>query len=101
MSGAIVRPVPTRETWRDVVRVISSPDHLKRTLTIAVVVGTAFFAMNQLGLVLAGRATAMVWCKSVLTYLTPFCVSNIGIVSASRHPDAGSKEHFDQKTGLV
>lgn len=101
MSGAIVRPVPTSETWRDVLRVILSPDHLKRTLTIAVVVGTAFFCMNQLGLVLAGRATAMVWLKSVLTYLTPFCVSNIGILSASRHSDAGSNEHFDQKGRLV
>ena len=30
-----------------------------------VVVGTAFFAMNQLGVILAGRATALVWLKAV------------------------------------
>jgi hypothetical protein len=51
-------------------------------------VGTVFFAMNQLGTVLAGRATALVWLKVALTYLTPLCVSNSGIASAThrRYP---------------
>jgi hypothetical protein len=50
-------------------------------------VGTVFFAMNQLGTVLAGRATALVWLKVALTYLTPLCVSNSGIASATHRRD--------------
>ena len=77
---------PTWSTLRELVRVILAPRHLKRTVSIALVVGTAFFAMNQLGVILAGRATAVVWIKAALTYLTPLLVSNFGILSATRRP---------------
>ena len=50
------------------------------------IVGTVFFAMNQLGVILAGRATAVVWLKAALTYLTPLLVSNFGVLSATRRP---------------
>ena len=40
-------------------------------MSVTLVVGTAFFAMNQLGVILDGRATALVWVKAALTYLTP------------------------------
>jgi hypothetical protein len=50
-------------------------------------VGTVFFTMNQLGTVLAGHATALVWLKVGLTYLTPLCVSNFGIASATHRRD--------------
>ncbi|MQB00980.1 MAG: hypothetical protein GEU78_11920 [Actinobacteria bacterium] len=56
---------------------------MRRTVIIALVVGTAFFAMNQLGLILAGEAKPLVWFKAVLTYLTPMCVSSIGVLSAT------------------
>ena len=75
-------------------RLVVAPQHLKRTVSIAVIVGTAFFAMNQLGVILDGRATALVWVKAALTYLTPLLVSNFGILSATRRhscpPDAPS-----------
>jgi hypothetical protein len=64
--------------------VVVAPQQLKRTVSIMLVVGTAFFAMNQLGVILAGRATALVWVKAVLTYLTPLVVSNFGLLSATR-----------------
>lgn len=51
---------------------------------IAILVGTILFAINQLDVVLAGRATAAVWAKVALTYLVPFCVSNWGILVATR-----------------
>ena len=54
------------------------------------IVGTAFFAMNQLGVILAGRATALVWVKAALTYLTPLLVSNFGVLSATRRRDTAS-----------
>jgi hypothetical protein len=77
------RAVPTWSTWRELISVISYPPHLKRTATIALTVGTVFFTMNQLGTVLAGHATTLVWLKGALTYLTPLCVSNFGIASAT------------------
>ena len=86
MNQVIAPPTPTWSTWRDLGRVITYPRHLKRAVTVAVIVGTAFFGMNQLGLVVAGHATPMIWFKSALTYLTPFCVSNIGVAAATRRP---------------
>jgi hypothetical protein len=42
------------------------------------------FVINQLDVVLRGEATPIVWLKVALTYLVPFCVSNLGILIASR-----------------
>jgi hypothetical protein len=53
-------------------------------MSVALIVGTAFFVMNQLGVILDGRATALVWVKAALTYLTPLLVSNFGVLSATR-----------------
>jgi len=78
---ATIRP-GTWSTRREIASVITH--HLRRTVTVALIVGTAFVAMNQLGIILAGRATPMVWLKGALTYLTPFVVSNIGVLSATR-----------------
>ena len=75
---------PTWSTLRELVSVATTPRHLTRTVTVMAVVGTAFFAMNQLGTILAGRATALVWVKAALTYLTPLLVSNFGVLSATR-----------------
>lgn len=47
-------------------------------------VGTVLFGINQLDVVLRGDATALVWVKSAVTYLVPFCVSNAGVLVASR-----------------
>jgi hypothetical protein len=71
-------------SWREAALVIACPKHVKRTITLALSVGTVFFAMNQLPLVLAGHATAALWVKAALTYLTPLFVSNIGILTATR-----------------
>jgi len=68
-------------TWYSVV---FDRANLKRTLTIALIVGTTFFGMNQLGVIVAGHASALVWAKVALTYLTPLVVSNLGVLSATR-----------------
>jgi hypothetical protein len=74
----------TWSTGRELVSVALAPQHLKRTVSVAVIVGTAFFTMNQLGVILAGHATALVWFKAALTYVTPLLVSNFGLLSATR-----------------
>jgi glycine cleavage system aminomethyltransferase T len=75
---------PTWATWREAVRVITYGPHLRRTIAIALVVGTILFAINQLDVVLRGDATTAVWVKSAVTYAVPFCVSNAGVLVASR-----------------
>lgn len=77
-------PAPTWSTWREALRVVAHPPHLRKTGAIALVVGTVLFGINQLDVVLRGDATAAVWIKSAVTYLVPFAVSNAGVLIASR-----------------
>ncbi len=58
--------------------------HLARTVAVALIVGTVLFAINQLDVLLAGRATGLTWLKVALMYLVPFLVSNYGVLSATR-----------------
>ncbi len=44
------------------------------------------FCVNQLGVVIRGDATALVWIKVAITYLVPCANSNVGILIASRRP---------------
>lgn len=80
---------PTWTTWRQAITVVCYRPHLRKTVTIALVVGTVLFCINQLDVVLRGDATAVVWLKSAITYLVPFCVSNAGVLVASRVDEAG------------
>jgi hypothetical protein len=66
-------------------QVVTLPRHLRSTGTISLVVGTVLFAINQLDIVLEGDATVVTWLKIGLTYLVPFVVSNLGILTATRH----------------
>jgi len=83
MNGAVATTGTSWSTWSEMVGLLTQPQHLKRTAIIALVVGTTFFTMNQLGVVLAGEATPLVWFKAVLTYVTPVCVSSVGVLSAT------------------
>jgi hypothetical protein len=83
MTIAIARPGRTWSTWHDLPAMIAAPANLKRSVTIALVIGTLFVAMNQLGVILSDEATLIVWMKAGLTYLTPFCVANVGMLSAT------------------
>lgn len=80
---------PSWSSWREAVAVVVYRPHLRKTVTIALVVGTVLFCINQLDVVLRGDATALVWVKGAITYLVPFGVSNAGVLVASRaeHPD--------------
>ncbi len=73
---------PTWSTWRKAPAVVLH--HLRRTVTIALVVGTVLFCINQLDVVIRGDATALVWLKAALTYAVPLIVSNLGVLTATR-----------------
>jgi hypothetical protein len=80
-------------TWsraHEIPVVVLAPQHLRKTVSVALVVGSAFVAMNQLGVILSGHATSLVWLKAALTYLTPLIVSNYGVLSATRRPGPAS-----------
>jgi hypothetical protein len=84
--------------WREAPAVVLYPPHLRTTLAIALVVGTVLFCINQLDVVLRGDATALVWVKAALTYLVPFCVSNAGVLVASRRPVPAVAPDVDDDT---
>jgi hypothetical protein len=88
MTAAMAPNGRTWTTWGELLGVITAPANVKRTVSIALVIGTLFVAMNQLEVILSGQATLIVWLKAGLTYVTPLCVSNLGILSAT-HRRAG------------
>ena len=58
---------------------------LRRSLMVAVVVGTILTLLNQGDTILAGNwKTALYW-KIPLTYCVPFCVATFGALTNSRH----------------
>jgi len=77
---------PTWSGWREAIRVVAYPVHLKKTVGIGLGVGTVLFCVNQLGVVIRGDTTALVWVKVAITYLVPFANSNFGVLIASRRP---------------
>ncbi len=58
--------------------------HLRKTFITALIVGSVLFCINQLDVVVRGQATTFVWVKAAVTYLVPFCVSNIGVLIAAK-----------------
>ncbi|MCA1695242.1 MAG: nitrate/nitrite transporter NrtS [Actinobacteria bacterium] len=81
---------PSPPTWQrlaETPRCILYRPHLYQTGLTTLVVGTILFAINQLDVVVAGHATTTTWIKIAVTYLVPFCVSNIGLlIGCRRHP---------------
>lgn len=59
-------------------------EHLRRTASIALVVGLVLTAINQLDVILAGRATALTGVKCGLNFVVPFVVSNLGLLAGHR-----------------
>lgn len=53
-------------------------------MSVALFVGAVLFSINQLDVVLRHQATASTYVKGALTFLVPFCVSNYGILVATR-----------------
>jgi hypothetical protein len=69
---------------RDALRYCARPAHLRRTVTIAIIVGVLLTAVNQSQVILAGHATAATWARCGANFLIPFVVSNLGLLSGRR-----------------
>jgi hypothetical protein len=61
--------------------VCAAPHHLRRTGTIGLVVGTWLTFMNHGDAIVHGAASWELTIKIGLNYLTPFVVSNLGLLS--------------------
>lgn len=63
------------------IRYCARPEHLRRTIRIALVVGVILTAINQADVILGGHVTLGTWIKCGLNFVVPFCVSNLGLLS--------------------
>jgi hypothetical protein len=82
-------------TASEALRIVFRPEHLRRTVKIALVVGTILTLINQLDVILKGDATTITWVKAGLNYCVPFIVSNLGLLAGKR----AEAEGLDPSTG--
>jgi hypothetical protein len=68
----------------EAVRIIMRPEHLRRTIAIAAVVGTILTLINQADVIIRGDATAFTWGKVAANFVAPFIVSNLGLLAGKR-----------------
>ncbi len=64
-------------------------DVVRRSLRVALVVGTLLVLINHGDRIAAGTASGLDWLKMGLTYLVPYSVSTWASVSAIRAARAG------------
>jgi hypothetical protein len=69
---------------REALRIVMRPEHLRRTVRIALVVGTILTLINQADVIAGGDATTVTWLKAGANYLVPFIVSNLGLLAGKR-----------------
>lgn len=69
---------------REALGYVLLPHHLRRTATIALIVGTLLTAINQGDVLLGGAATSTTWVKCAMNFVVPFCVSNLGLLGGRR-----------------
>jgi hypothetical protein len=60
------------------------PAVLKRTLTIAAIVGTVLSLINEGGAILHANVTGAAAWKIALNFVVPFIVSNLGVLAGDR-----------------
>jgi hypothetical protein len=68
----------------EALRIVMRPEHLRRTVRIALVVGTILTLINQADVIAGGDATTVTWIKAGANYLVPFIVSNLGLLAGKR-----------------
>jgi hypothetical protein len=84
MVLATVAPSRTWSTPLEALRIVFLRTTLRKTIRIALVVGTILSLINQAGVIFGGDATTVTWVRVGANYLVPFCVSSAGFLSATR-----------------
>ncbi|HAS6173162.1 TPA: hypothetical protein I7155_01930 [Vibrio vulnificus] len=70
-------------TLSDFISTAKTPSILKRSIKVAVIVGTVLMMINHGDALLAGQVESERVLKILLTYMVPFCVSTQASVSAT------------------
>jgi hypothetical protein len=73
---------------RDSLYTCAQSEHLLRTISIALVVGTWLTVSNQGDVLMTSRINAVMIGKIAVNYLTPFVVSNFGLLSREESEEA-------------
>lgn len=83
-SPAGAQPVafPRLARARDALAFCGQRRNLRRTTSIAAVVGVLLTLINQGSVIASGHATAATWARCALNFVVPFLVSNAGLLSA-------------------
>jgi hypothetical protein len=84
MVLSTVAPSRTWSTPLEALRIVFLRATLRKTIRIALVVGTILSLINQAGVIFGGDATVVTWIRVGANYLVPFCVSSAGFLSATR-----------------
>jgi hypothetical protein len=82
--GVAVGQTPPSSGWRWALQTCRSRRTLRRTVGIALVVGTVLTLINQLDVFVRGEATVFTGVKVVLNFCVPFIVSNLGVLAAKK-----------------
>ena len=90
--GTVAEPLvkPAALSWstpREALHIVFLRSTLRKTTRIALVVGTILSLINQLGVILDGRANYATWIRVGANYLVPFCVSSTGFLTATKRSD--------------
>ena len=78
-----------REGWSTLgqaVLLACRPRVLRRTIPIALIVGTVLSLVNEGGILFGGHPGGTTWAKVAANFLVPFCVSSTGYLTAVRRP---------------
>ena len=81
-AGKQAAAFPRVARARDALAFCGQRRNLRRTASIAAVVGVLLTLINQGSVIASGHATAATWARCALNFVVPFLVSNAGLLSA-------------------
>lgn len=99
MSDRSATATATRpESVREALELCLRREHLRRTATIALCVGTLLTLINHANVIVAGEANTVTALKVAANFIIPFAVSNLGLLGAR---PAAAEEIRDEVEGSL
>lgn len=83
-KGNVGGTPPSWRTLSEALRVCAYRPNRRRIYFIALTVGTLLVVINQGGVVMSGNVDMATWVRIGADYLTPACVSTMGLLAGSK-----------------
>ncbi|ENK2326064.1 nitrate/nitrite transporter NrtS [Vibrio vulnificus] len=83
MPTSELKSTSRKTTLSDFISTAKTPSILKRSIKVAVIVGTVLMMINHGDALFVGQVESERVLKILLTYMVPFCVSTQASVSAT------------------